>query len=87
MDNKIPYHSVVIIGAGISGLTAARELVTQYPDLLVVEARAAERRSSMRGVCFPPYACISNCLLASRKLFKSCSSTEEKEAQVSPTAW
>ena len=39
MDEKHPKHSVVVVGAGISGLTAARELVKQYPDLLVVEAR------------------------------------------------
>lgn len=33
------YHSVVVVGAGISGLYAAQLLRRQYPDLLVVEAQ------------------------------------------------
>lgn len=32
------YHSVVIVGAGLSGLQAANELLSKYPDLLLVEA-------------------------------------------------
>lgn len=39
MTNDIPFHSIVIIGAGISGLTASRDLIESYPDLVVVEAR------------------------------------------------
>lgn len=39
MVDGVPHHSIVIVGAGISGLTAARELIARYPDLLVVEAR------------------------------------------------
>ncbi|KAJ9516342.1 hypothetical protein QJQ45_001045 [Haematococcus lacustris] len=33
------YHSVVVVGAGISGLYAAHLLKAQFPDLLVVEAQ------------------------------------------------
>ena len=33
------HHSVIIIGAGITGLHAAQLLKQQYPDLLVVEAQ------------------------------------------------
>ncbi len=33
------FHSVVVIGAGISGMYAAQLLRRQYPDLLVVEAQ------------------------------------------------
>lgn len=33
------YRSVVIVGAGPSGLHAAQRLKQQYPDLLVVEAQ------------------------------------------------
>lgn len=51
MVNETPYHSVVIVGAGISGLTAARELVKQYPDLLVVEARQ-QKGGRVCEVCF-----------------------------------
>lgn len=32
------HHPVVIIGAGLSGLQAAKSLLNKYPDLLVVEA-------------------------------------------------
>lgn len=34
----IPEVSVVVIGAGLSGLQAARTLSKAFPDLLVVEA-------------------------------------------------
>ena len=34
------YHSVIIVGAGIAGLTAAKRLISVFPDLLVVEAGA-----------------------------------------------
>lgn len=33
-----PYHSVVIVGAGVAGLNAARQLLPAFPDLLVLEA-------------------------------------------------
>ena len=33
-----PYHSVVIVGAGVAGLNAARQLLAAFPDLLVLEA-------------------------------------------------
>ena len=39
MKEHTSHHSVVIVGAGISGLTAARELIKDFPDLLIVEAR------------------------------------------------
>ena len=32
------YHSVVVIGAGVAGLQAARQLLPGFPDLLVLEA-------------------------------------------------
>ncbi|EIE19221.1 amine oxidase [Coccomyxa subellipsoidea C-169] len=32
------FHSIVVIGAGLSGLQAANKLVEKYPDLLLVEA-------------------------------------------------
>ncbi len=32
------YHSVVIVGAGLSGLQCANRLLSKYPDLLLVEA-------------------------------------------------
>lgn len=32
------YHSVVIVGAGLSGLQATNKLLSRYPDLLLVEA-------------------------------------------------
>ena len=35
---KTVYHSLVVVGAGFSGLYAARLLRKQFPDLLVVEA-------------------------------------------------
>ena len=34
------FHSVIIVGAGIAGLTAAKRLLPVFPDLLVVEAGA-----------------------------------------------
>lgn len=37
-DFSTPYHSVVIVGCGLSGLYAARLLRKQFPDLLCVEA-------------------------------------------------
>jgi monoamine oxidase len=33
------FHSVVVVGAGISGLYAAQLLRRQFPDILVVEAQ------------------------------------------------
>lgn len=33
-----PSYSVIIVGAGIAGLAAARELLSTFPDLLLVEA-------------------------------------------------
>lgn len=33
------YHSVVIVGAGITGLYAAQLLKHQFPDLAVIEAQ------------------------------------------------
>jgi monoamine oxidase len=33
------YHSVVVLGAGLAGLYAAKLLKEQYPDVLVVEAQ------------------------------------------------
>ncbi len=38
MDFGTPFHSVVIVGCGISGLYAARLLRKRFPDLLCVEA-------------------------------------------------
>ena len=35
---KTVYHSLVVVGAGFSGLYAARLLRKQFPDLLIVEA-------------------------------------------------
>lgn len=32
------FHSVIVIGAGISGLYAAKALRSHFPDILVVEA-------------------------------------------------
>lgn len=32
------YHTVIVAGAGIAGLAAARALLPSFPDLLVVEA-------------------------------------------------
>ncbi len=32
------FHSVVVIGAGLSGLQAANKLIEKHPDLLLVEA-------------------------------------------------
>lgn len=34
----VPHHSVVIVGAGLAGLYAARLLRPAFSDLLVVEA-------------------------------------------------
>lgn len=34
----VEHHSVVIVGAGLAGLYAARLLLPTFPDLLVVEA-------------------------------------------------
>ncbi len=33
------YHSVIVIGAGISGLYAAQQVQQHFPDVLVVEAQ------------------------------------------------
>lgn len=33
------YHSVVVVGAGVSGLYAGHLLKQRYPDLLVLEAQ------------------------------------------------
>lgn len=45
------YHSVVVIGAGVAGLAAARQLLPVFPDLLVLEA--AERIGGrIKQVCF-----------------------------------
>ena len=35
-----PYHSVVVVGAGVAGLTAAGALQAAFPDLLLLEASA-----------------------------------------------
>ena len=35
---KEAYHSVVVVGAGVAGLQAARQLLPSFPDLLVIEA-------------------------------------------------
>lgn len=37
-NGDIPEVSVVVIGAGLSGLQAARTLSNPFPDLLIVEA-------------------------------------------------
>ena len=37
-QQEAAYHSVVIVGAGVAGLQAARELLPSFPDLLVLEA-------------------------------------------------
>ena len=33
-----PLYSVIVVGAGIAGLAAAKELLPRFPDLLIVEA-------------------------------------------------
>jgi monoamine oxidase len=35
---KEEYHSVVVVGAGVAGLQAARQLLPSFPDILVIEA-------------------------------------------------
>lgn len=37
-ESEAKYHSIVVVGAGLSGLQAANKLITKYPDLLLVEA-------------------------------------------------
>ncbi len=32
------YHSIVVVGAGVAGLQAARQLLPGFPDLIVLEA-------------------------------------------------
>ena len=34
-----PYRSVVVIGAGASGLFAAKTLLPRFPDVLILEAQ------------------------------------------------
>ena len=63
MATEAPYHSIVIVGAGISGLTAARELIKQYPDLLVLEARQ-KGGGRVCEVCFRGNSsCSAYCML------------------------
>ena len=38
IHGDIPEASVIVIGAGLSGLQAARTLSSTFPDLLIVEA-------------------------------------------------
>lgn len=48
-------HSLVIIGAGLAGLYAARLLHDEFPDLIVLEATdrpgGRVRQASLRNVC------------------------------------
>ena len=47
------YHSVVVVGAGVAGLQAARQLLRSFPDLLVLEAseRIGGRIKQVRRWC------------------------------------
>lgn len=56
MSEDIPFHSIVIVGAGISGLTAARALRTRFPDLVVLEANHTRggRISEVRTILDDP---------------------------------
>lgn len=38
MGEEEPKYSIVVVGAGIAGLAAAKELSKCFPDVLVVEA-------------------------------------------------
>ena len=37
-ERAVPEHSVVIVGAGLAGLYAAKLLQPEFPDLIVLEA-------------------------------------------------
>lgn len=49
-DDVIPAHDVVVIGAGASGLMAARILLLHKRSIVVLEAR---RRKGGRSFSFP----------------------------------
>jgi len=60
------YHSLVVVGAGFSGLYAARLLRKQFPDLLVVEAdnRIGGRVKPLEGLVSWPVQEGPECALA-----------------------
>ena len=51
-----PFHSVVVVGAGLAGLSAACQLQPTCPDVLLLEAseRVGGRVQHVRA--YPPYA-------------------------------
>jgi len=66
---KTVYHSLVVVGAGFSGLYAARLLRKQFPDLLVVEAdnRIGGRVKPLEGLVSWPVQegpeCATECYM------------------------
>ena len=63
---KTVFHSLVVVGAGFSGLYAARLLRKQFPDLLVVEAdnRIGGRVKPLEGLVSWPVQEGPECALA-----------------------
>ena len=76
------YHSVVVVGAGVAGLQAARQLLPSFPDLLVLEAShrigGRVKQVSGRRVCYAAPACswielvFGSCLCLAHPRDKAC---------------
>lgn len=86
-DHMMKHHSVVIIGAGLAGLQAARELKAHFADLLVLEASCAPggRIKQLRNLADWPVEAGPEFVHGGNALLKA--HLEEMGCQLRELAW